>query len=195
VQVTVEYAGCANNAPVQVLGRGSFDAERVELALEVVAAPLTWDPALVCVGGLDPLLIACFGILPEGELVLGRTRVDFADDQGRDVGTTVLAWVVEAGNDAVSVRAQLVEGVLRLEVLEQLTRVAPYTARMLDAGMGSVVLVSSLLFGTNRGSEYSGVATTSAEPVVQTQLGPLAFRIEVREGSRRVETRIDLACT
>ena len=100
----LRITGCANGTPVEILGSGEVDGDRLRMEVRVARSLLTFDPALVVLGLLDMLALAgrWVGDTDSDTPVYVRSRTDLYDENGREAG----GWRVIAATsrDASTVR-------------------------------------------------------------------------------------------
>lgn len=111
----IEIGGCANNAPVELVGTGQRDRDGLRLEVEAVRTALHWDPVLGILGALDALLLAD---VRDDAPAPTWVRTVLRDDQGREVGAWVLSGTLDGNGDRLRYRGQFMECRVRFEVGE-----------------------------------------------------------------------------
>ena len=153
--------GCANGVPVEVLGSGEVDGDR--LRLEVRTRPLlTFDPALVVLGLLDVLALAGREV-GDTDPVYVRSRTDLYDEHGREAGGWRVVAALTAGAGTVRLEGQLIDHRTHLEPGERVRTVDPWTALAQRLDPEGVLLAGAWQARTGRGNGYRGVTVSVVE--------------------------------
>ena len=183
----IEIGGCANNAPVELVGTGQRDGDQLRLDVEAVRLPLHWDPVLGVLGVLGALLLAD---ARDDVPVPAWARTVMHDDQGREMGAWVLSGVLDGDGDRLCYRGQFKECQVRFEVGEQVVRVEPYQVMPMQAEH-RVIATSAWVLSTARGSIYRGVTTAAWEGVVDVMERATVRSLSISRGD---EGQVSIDC-
>ena len=164
-KITFVLTGCPNGVPIDLRGAGTIGEGRLRITLCPLDEHLTWDPALVLLGGLDPLLAFAAGLIDGDEPLVMRSRADVFGEGGRDVGTIVTVSRTTRERGRVDCRAQLAEARLALEVGELLTLEPDPQIAVIVRGAAAFY---ELPLGSTRGGDFlavvAGRSWSSSEP-------------------------------
>jgi hypothetical protein len=160
--------GGSDGVPVELKGRGRFDAKASWLTLEVGVARslLIFDPALVVISLLDLLARAVLGrrLGPESDAVSPvyvRSRTDLYDENGQDAGGWRVVAVLSRSHGGLHFDGQLIDCHQRIEPGERIVAVdAPWAAIAQPLAPESVLLAGAWYARTGCGNGYRGVTTT-----------------------------------
>jgi len=165
-KLTYALSGCPNGVPIDLRGAGTIGGGRLRITLAPLDEHLTWDPALVLLGGLDPLLAIAAGQVGDlDEPLVARSRADVLGEGGRELGTIVTVSRTTRERGLVGCRAQLTEARLALEVGELLTLEPEQEIAVVVRGAAAFYEVP---LGSTRGDDYLAVVAgrwwSAAEP-------------------------------
>ncbi len=99
LDLELSIVGCVNNAPVELVGHGQRQEDRLRLDLEVARESLHWDPVLGVLGVLGAFLLAD---VIDDVPVPAWSRTVLHDDQGREMGAWALSGEVPRGGDRLA---------------------------------------------------------------------------------------------
>jgi len=181
--------GCANSAPVEVVGSGEIDAGCVHLEVRTARAHLAFDPALIAVGVLDVLTLAGNGLGDTDIPTYVRSRTDLFDEHGREAGGWRVLAEVTRGEGTVRVAGQLVDYRTHMEPGEQVRSVQPWVVLAQTLGPEGMLLSGAWHVETGRGNGYRAISFAVVErdlleSVARLDFGPVRVR---RETEGRVE--------
>jgi hypothetical protein len=190
----LRIAGCANNVPVEILGGGEVDGDRLHLDVRVARSLLTIDPALVVIGLLDVLALAgrVVGRLDRVDPAYARSRTDLYDEQGREAGGWRVVAALTHDEGKVRLEGQLLDHRTYLEPGERVRTVEPWTVLAQPLEPEGVLLAGAWHVQTGRGNGYRGVTVSTVEgeagSAVATRLSiaPVRIRREVGDEAERV---------
>ena len=168
--LALDIAGTANGIPFSATGRGAVGNEGVEFELVVPRAPLTWDPVLAVQVVADVVARGREG--PPPVLLVGSYVL--RDEDGRDMGSTRTAAVVERSDESIVLRVDI-EARAAFEPLERVMRV------------GTAGLASAWTFTTGRGHTYRSAGIVDGVGGEAERVGKSVAieELEIRRGTER----------
>ena len=187
VALEIEIGGCANNAPVELVGTGQRDGDQLRLDVEAVRSTLHWDPVLGVLGMLDALLLAA---VRDDVPVSTWARTVMHDDQGREMGALVLSGALDGDGDRLRYRGQFLECRVRFEVGEHLVRVEPFQVMTIQSEH-RLIATSAWTLSTGRGNTYRAVTTSAWEGERLATERPIVRCLDLARGN---EGHVSIDC-
>ena len=168
LDIDYELAGAINGLNIEAKGKGLADTKtgRYEMGLDFPKIPMHWDPAFV-------ILICCdlmLGVsareegdarnihsLSDGDhTILERDASGFTASGRKVMRASASSYGFKEGNKLTN-RSQLLDCWIRLELLEEVTKIKqPYFATMTPFGSDGILVTSSYSFETSHGNTYRG---------------------------------------
>ena len=173
----IEITGCANNVPVEILGNGEVDGDRLHIDVRTARSLLTFDPALVVLSLLDVLALAAREVrIIDGDIpVYVRSRTDLHDEHGREAGGWRLVAALTHDVGKVHLEGQLLNHRVHQEPDERVRTVEPWTVLAQPLVPEGVLLSGGWHVETGRGNGYRSVTVS----VVEGEVSVVVTRLEI----------------
>jgi hypothetical protein len=176
----LRITGCANGTPVEILGSGEVDGDRLRMEVRVARSLLTFDPALVVLGLLDMLALAgrWVGDTDSDTPVYVRSRTDLHDEHSREAGEWRIVAALTHDEGRVRLEGQLLDHRVHQEPGERVRTVGPWTVLAQPLDPEGVLLAGVWQAQTGRGNGYRGVSVSVVD-------GDVVLGNATRAGYRR----------
>ena len=185
LRIAVEFTGIANGTPVTVTGKGHLGQGRLDLELHADVVPLGFDPALLALGALDPVLLVAVRPGDSGDPAFPEDPLhvhlswQLLDENYRRMGGFEVASSIRADAGRFLVRGQFVKAQMHMEPVERVVSVAAMgSGSVVPLGADGLVLTTTSGFTTDFGNAYLAVAVTHIVRVGEWELGE---GLDVRE--------------